>query len=162
MIVCAAENRGIDYESWVKLYQSNYFKGKYPEDNKNFQNVVYTSAGRDREDSLLLMRRRMFSEKKFHAAVFVGGMEGVIEESKLFQKLQPQAKIIPIASTGGAAEVIFRSARGLDEDLSYDLDYVALLHRHLDIDALEKRYPTPAHQPNQRRSHKPSSSDPSP
>src|SRR5712691_11730836 len=41
MIWAVAEGLGIDYGGWVKLYQSEFFRDEYPEDNQKFQNVTY-------------------------------------------------------------------------------------------------------------------------
>ena len=74
-----AEALGIEYGGWVKLYQSKHFKDEYPEDNQRFNNVTYTDdVGHDREHSLRLMRERMFSDFNFTAAVFIGGIDGVL------------------------------------------------------------------------------------
>jgi len=148
MIWVVAEGLGTNYGSWVKLYQSNYFKDEYPEDNQRFQNVTYTKdVDRDREKSLRLMRERMFSAFNFTAAVFIGGMGGVVEEYNLLQQLQPNARLLPIVSTGGAAVEIGTRALSVPPDLRDDLDYVAVFHRHLGISVREERYRTPSDQP---------------
>ncbi len=103
MVLVVAEDLGIVYGSWVKLYQSQYFEDEFPEDNSRFQNVIYTEAGKDREVSSLHMRHRMFEEQQFDAAVFIGGMQGIFDEFNLFRRLQPDATALPVLSTGGAA-----------------------------------------------------------
>src|SRR5260370_40195437 len=81
MIWSIAEGLGTDYGRWVTLYQSKHFRDDYPEDNQRFQNVTYTAdVGRNREQSLRLMRERMFSDFNFTAAVFIGGMGGIVDE----------------------------------------------------------------------------------
>lgn len=61
MIWVVAEGLGLQYGSWVKLYQSRYFEDEFPEDNERFQNVTFTDdVDRDREKSLRAMRERMF------------------------------------------------------------------------------------------------------
>jgi SLOG cluster3 family len=105
MIWVVAQEFGLDYGAWVKLYQSRFFEDEYPEDNQRFQNVVYTEAvAGDRELSLEAMRRRMFTERSFDAAVFVGGMRGIIDEFEMFRDLQPKASLIPIISRGAQFE----------------------------------------------------------
>jgi hypothetical protein len=141
MIWVVAEDVGVEYGQWVRLYQSRHFKDEFPEDNDRFQNVTYTDdIERDREKSLLLMRKKMFSEHKFKAAVFIGGMGGIVDEFELFRRLQPDAAVIPIVSTGGATLEVGRRLPPLDADLLHDLDYVALFHRHLGISVREDRY----------------------
>ena len=59
MIWTICEDLGVDYSQSVILYQSKFFEDRYPEENKHFQNVVYTEAiPNDRGASLLTMRER--------------------------------------------------------------------------------------------------------
>lgn len=113
MIWVVAQDIGVDYGHWVQIYQSRYFQDEFPEDNARFDNVTYTDdVSGDREKSLLAMRERMFSEHQFKAAVFVGGMSGIVQEYELFRKLQPNAAVVPVISTGGATlEVAARVGR---------------------------------------------------
>lgn len=148
MIWVIAEGLGIEYGDWVKLYQSKHFKDEYPEDNQRFQNVTYTDdVGRDREHSLRLMRERMFSNFNFTAAVFIGGMGGIVQEFDLLQKLQPKATPLPVISTGGAVLEVAQRMGSVPSDLRDDLDYIALFHRHLDVSVKEMRYRSPTEQP---------------
>ena len=81
MIWSICEDLGVDYSGAVVLYQSTFFKDRYPEENDRFHNVVFTNAvAGDREASLLLMREEMLSRDDLVAAVFIGGMEGVEAE----------------------------------------------------------------------------------
>jgi hypothetical protein len=148
MIWVVAEELGVEYGQWVRLYQSNHFKEEFPEDNRRFNNVTYTAdVDQDREKSLLEMRRRMFSENSFTAAVFIGGMGGIIQEFDLFRTHQPQANVVPVVSTGGAALDLRSRIASLSPDLSEDLDYVSLFHRHLKISVRERRFKDPTEQP---------------
>lgn len=149
MIKIVAEEMGFDYERWVKLYQSLYFKDQFPQDNKNFKNVVYTkNIENNLEKSLLHMRELMFADNNFKAAVFIGGMGGVIDEFNLFQKLQPNKDIVPVISTGGATlKVAELMNEPLDSDLYNDLDYVRLFHNSLGISTKEERFASPEIQP---------------
>ncbi len=90
MIWVVAQDIGVDYGRWVRLYQSRHFKDEFPEDNERFQNVTYTDdIDKDREKSLFAMRERMFSEHKFKAAVFIAGMSGIVQQYNLFRRMQP-------------------------------------------------------------------------
>lgn len=149
MICVVAEDVGVEYGRWVHLYQSRHFKDEFPEDNDRFQNVTYTDdIEKNREKSLLEMREKMFSEHKFKAAVFIGGMGGIVDEFELFRKFQPNSLILPIVSTGGATLDVAQQLPMLGTDLSIDLDYVALFHRNLDISVREERFPRPEDQPS--------------
>jgi hypothetical protein len=148
MIWVVAEDMGIDYGRWVQLYQSRFFEDEYPEDNERFRNVSYTDAvNGDRDQSLLAMRDVMFRAHKFSAAVFIGGMKGIVEEYEMFRDLQPHADILPISSTGGATLQVAESMGGVESDFSDDLDYVSLFHRRLGVSVHENRFQTPAEQP---------------
>lgn len=148
MIWVVAEDMGVDYGRWVRLYQSRHFADEFPEDNERFQNVTYIDdIEKDREKSLLVMRERMFSDYRFEAAVFIGGMGGIVDEFGLFRRLQPDAAIIPIVSTGGAVLKVAERLSNLDRDLMDDLDYVALFHRHLGVSVREERFSRPEDQP---------------
>jgi SLOG-like protein len=117
---------GLNIQEHVTLYQSKFFEKYFPEDNNKFHNVILTDNTNERESSLLLMRTRMFSENELSAGIFIGGMEGVEEEFKLFREYHPNAILLPIASTGGAAKIVFndllpeeiKSVR-LDGDYAY-------------------------------------------
>src|SRR3989442_1073092 len=154
MVWAVAEALGVDYGVWVKLYQTRHFEDEFPEDNERFQNVTYTEdVQHDREKSLLVMREQMLKEHTFFAAVFIGGMGGIVDEFEMFQRLQPKAMTIPVVSTGGAVLKLAQRMPALDRDLKDDLDYIALFHRHLDISVKERRYKRPEDQPiaiNQR------------
>ena len=148
MIWVVADGLGVDYGSWVRLYQSKHFQDEFPEDNQRFQNVTYTDdVGHDRENSLKLMRERMFSDFNFTAAVFIGGMGGIVQEFDLLQRLQPNATMLPVISTGGAVHEVAQRLGKPASDLSDDMDYVALFHRHLNISVKENRYQSPIEQP---------------
>src|ERR1700733_4698616 len=143
MVSVVAESMGVDYGKWVKLYQSKLFEEDFPEENERFRNVILTEAIEDdRAKSLLHMRERMFRDNDFHAAVFIGGMSGILDEFALFTRLQPKAVIVPVFSTGGAVlELNVSKLTRFPEDLSRDLDFISLFHRHLSVDKREMRFP---------------------
>lgn len=148
MIAHVADEMGIDYGRWVRLYQSLYFSEEFPEDNERFRNVTYVKpVPGDLRRSLRALRKQMFTENSFAAAVFVGGMDGVLEEYEMFRELQPNALVLPIASTGGAALAVAERRTDLPRDLLHDLDYISVFHRLLGISVREERYRTPEEQP---------------
>ena len=141
MVWAFAEAMDVDYGDWVTLYQSALFKDLFPEETGRLKNVVVTEAvGEDRAASLEVMRRRMIGETDFDAAVFIGGMRGIFDEHRLFTEQAPTAKIIPVMSTGGAAEKLGREFHAAPE-FAEELDYVALFHSQLGIDPNEQRSP---------------------
>ena len=111
----------------ITLYQSNYFKDKFPEDNFHFENIQLTEELGDRDSSLKKMRDEMIIQNDYKIGIFIGGMEGVIEEYELLKKSHPTALIIPVASTGAAAKIIYDSIEEKpDERLTNDYAYMAL------------------------------------
>lgn len=147
MIWLVAENIGVDYGSWVRLYQSKHFSDQFPEDNERFRNVTYTeNIENDRNKSLDAMREQLLSDYRFAAAVFIGGMDGILEEFDMFRRLQPHAAVVPVVSTGGASVELANRIPHVDPDLVDDFDYVAVFHRHLNISVKEERFNRPADQ----------------
>ncbi|MCG8795920.1 hypothetical protein [Tenacibaculum finnmarkense] len=99
----------MDIHDHIELYQSKFFEKFYPEDNNKFKNVILTPILENRDSSLKLMRELMLGNKEFAAGIFIGGMEGVEQEYKMFKKLHPNAIIIPLASSGAAAKIIYEN-----------------------------------------------------
>ena len=109
MVWQVCEDLGVRNAGSFTLYQSAFFEGRFPRENQNFEHVVVVDAEASREASLQAMRRAMVSRPDLEAAVFVGGMEGVVEEYGMFREFHPDATVIPLAATGGAARDLARS-----------------------------------------------------
>ncbi|GAB3879379.1 hypothetical protein GCM10028824_42740 [Hymenobacter segetis] len=107
LIYYVMERLGLNIQEHVKLYQSLWFEGSFPDDNNKFENVIFTPKGKDILASIGLMREQMLSENQFSAAVFIGGMDGIEDEYKMFVEMHPSALILPIASTGAATKVVY-------------------------------------------------------
>lgn len=118
-------------EEHMQLYQSKFFAKHFPKDNNRFKNLVMTAAADNRKDSLRIMRENMLKSDDYVAAVFIGGMEGVRDEYKMFTELHPNLPAFPIASTGGAAlkDIYEESQNDMfvhhmwNEDLLYEYNY---------------------------------------
>lgn len=147
MVWAYAESMGVDYGEWVVLYQSRRFDDEFPEETALFRNVVFIDrVGEAIAPNLELMRTHMLDETDFEAAVFIGGMQGIVDEHDMFVRRAPGARTIPIASTGGAAWRLWERT-GPEPELAENLDYVQLLYRRLGIDPNERRYARPSEQP---------------
>ena len=108
---------------------------RVPDENRRFANVIYTEAiDNDRTKSLLKMRESILA-RKYEGAVFIGGMEGILEEYELFHSLHPKAKSIAVGSPGGASKIL---AEKLGQDTSR-IDFARLYYDGLEIDAAEPR-----------------------
>lgn len=149
MVWTVAQDVGVDYGKWVRLYQSAHFRDEFPEDNEHFQNVTYTEdIDNDRNKSLLHMRERMFSEHQFAAAVFIGGMSGIIQEYDLFRHYQADATVLPVVSTGGATLEIAAHMGHSPDKQNQDLDFVSAFHKALGVSVKEERFKKPEDQPS--------------
>ena len=121
------ERINVDVKSHVTLYQSLFFEDRFPPDNFAFENVVLTERKETQKESLDLMRNALINENDFRAGIFIGGMEGIIEEFNMFKEKHPNALIIPIASTGAAAKIIYDNRpQYYNVRLKNDYAYMAL------------------------------------
>jgi len=111
------------------LYQSNEFEDRFPVEVQNFPTVRYTAKSEaGMQASLLEMRSTMISDHQFNAGVFVGGMEGVVEECAIFQRTHPDALVLPLATTGAAALEIFENG-SFPPELGRTISYSTILRR---------------------------------
>lgn len=129
LIYYVMQRLDLKIQKHLTLYQSRFFEKYFLEDNNQFENVVLTENTNERDSSIFLMRRRMFTEHKFVAGIFIGGMEGIEDEFKLFREFHPHALLLPIASTGAATKIVYsdylpREMR--NERLENDYAYMSL------------------------------------
>lgn len=115
----------------VVIYQSHAYDGYVPDKTWELYRVGYAdliwckAQGGERFDpkrkqvqcplSLEFMRRAMFRKERPIAMVAIGGMEGVIDEAKLFWSRAEGRKAPPVwalESTGGAAEKLAEEFTG--------------------------------------------------
>lgn len=134
IIYYVMEKFDLNVQEHLVLYQTKYFEHLFPEDNNKFNNVVLTENLSELSKSLQHMRERMFRENRFSAAVFIGGMEGIEDEFKMFKEFHPEALMLPIASTGGAAKLIYDELlpnESRNEKLVNDYGYMSLFQNLL-------------------------------
>jgi hypothetical protein len=116
-----------DLKKHITVYQSLFFEDKFPSDNFAFENIVLTERKSTRDESLELMRSRLINENDFKIGIFIGGMEGINDEYLMFKDRHPSALILPIASTGAAAKMLYDSQLNkFDSRLLNDYAYMAL------------------------------------
>ncbi|HEY0131588.1 MAG TPA: hypothetical protein VGB57_09300 [Allosphingosinicella sp.] len=136
LIRVVAENAGIKAPDRIRLFQSAWFSDVLPADNAEFERYELTPRQATRDSSLHTMRQRMISAAAFDAGIFIGGMEGVEQEFAMFVKDHGKARLLPIASTGGAARLIYeKEKRRLDlpRALEEDYAYPSLFRKLLDL-----------------------------
>ena len=135
LIYYVMQKMDLEIQDHVVLYQSKLFEKFFPEDNNKFHNVVLTDIiENDRDKSLLHMRERMLSENEYSAGVFIGGMDGIETEYLMFREKHPEALLLPIASTGAAANIVYDNL--LPEELKNerflkDYGYMSLYQKYL-------------------------------
>lgn len=140
MVWAVCQDLGVSYAKAVVLYQSKFFSDIFPEENKRFGNVNYVDAvPEDREASLLRMRKVMLSRDDLVAAVFIGGMEGILAEHALFADFHPNAKILTVPAAGGAARQLAEKLGLLGEADLQNLDFTRFFHRELNVAPNEPR-----------------------
>lgn len=94
----------------VRIFQSEVFRAFVPKDSLAFPFIEWTAgvAG-DPDASLRLMREHMLQSEPLSAGVFIGGMEGVVDEFDLFREFHPDLPAYPVASAGGAALLLWQA-----------------------------------------------------
>jgi len=124
-----------EIQKHVTIYQSEFFRGRFHEDNEKFENIVFTENKGDIHSSIQEMRQKMLSENEFAAAVFIGGMDGIEVEYKMFKELHPKALLLPIASTGAATKIVFDNLdpddKAKHERFLKDYGYMSLFQKYL-------------------------------
>jgi hypothetical protein len=136
LIRVVAENVGITGADRVRLYQSAWFSDVLPSDNAAFERYVLTPKMETLDASLRVMREKMLADAAFDAAIFIGGMEGVEDEYRMFRQRHPNAGVFPVASTGAAAAIIYERELSLlrfPEALKDEFAYPTLFRRLLDL-----------------------------
>ena len=130
MIRVIAESIGLSVQERIILYQSRFFEASFPEDNQAFAQIRITPRLATRGESLALMRQQMLSNHSYKAGVFIGGMEGVEDEFRLFREYHPKALILPLASTGAAAQILYeQNWDSLPKSLNDEYSYFSLFRR---------------------------------
>src|SRR4051794_13186610 len=81
----------LDRREVVEIHQSEFFRGRIPEETLELQRRGYGVLREWPRDptgelapSLEIMRKNMLGGEDFIAGVFIGGMEGVADEYRLF------------------------------------------------------------------------------
>ncbi|AYN67467.1 hypothetical protein D1013_08885 [Euzebyella marina] len=134
LIYYVMEKLDMNIQEHVKLYQSLWFKDIFPADNNKFENIVFTKKEDSIPASIKLLREKMFSENEFSAAVFIGGMDGIEDEYRMFKEYHPEALLLPIASTGAATKLVYENLfpQNLkNKRLEKDYGYMSLFQKFL-------------------------------
>ncbi|MEZ8273230.1 hypothetical protein AB6C54_18600 [Vibrio splendidus] len=133
MIESICLDMNCNYKEHVLVYQSKFFEGMFPSSNKSFESIKYTKKHSSIEKSLFVMRREMISRENIVAAVFIGGMEGIFQEYKLFSKYQRDKVVIALGITGGATQVLSNKLKP-DSDIGNSANFSRIYREKLKIE----------------------------
>ncbi len=103
MVSAACESLGLQCLDAVTLYQSKAFVKEFPKENDKFARLVLTPQEVDIPQSLLTLRKTMLGSHEFDGAVFIGGMNGVMDEHALFSQMHPGVAVVAVHRPGAAA-----------------------------------------------------------
>lgn len=128
-----AKNYLGDKDAPIRIYQSEWFKDMTPTEIKYYGNIVWTPKREDIGASVQLMREQMFEENKDTCcAVFIGGMEGIIDEANKISSLCPDIKMMPMASTGCASATVYHKMGIHDADMESNLVFLSAYRKLLE------------------------------
>lgn len=140
IVAAAAKGYDVPFAQSVTLYQSKAFKAIYPQENAQFDYVVQTDGEPNyKAGSLSRMRQQMLTAHEFHAAVFIGGMDGVVAEYELFKDLHPSAIVLPVPTPGGTSRALFAREPGLPRAFETAVDFTYWFQKLLKVDISRPR-----------------------
>ena len=132
MVWAICEDLGVQYARSVILYQSSFFEDAFPEENARFGNIqLVQGVDDDRVASLLRLRVAMLSRPSLKAAVFIGGMEGVEIEFRMFREYHGAAGVVAVGAPGGAARDLSVSLDPIDRERIESVDFAGIFRKHL-------------------------------
>lgn len=142
MVHAVCQDFGLEVEAPVLLYQSTFFQNRFPEDNKYFKTILVDGVEGDLAGSLVRLRHSMLS-RPIEAAVFIGGMEGILLEYEIFRGHHgPHGRVLALGAPGGAARQLAQAdgSNGNHEPGDLDrIDFARLFHEKLSISPEEER-----------------------
>jgi hypothetical protein len=140
MVHAACKDFDLSNIDCVTIYQSKFFEDEFPLENKDFADIRLVSAEGTSSASVASMREQMLSEQKFTAGVFIGGMNGILDEYKLFTARFPEAKIVAVRAGGGATATLPTTHKDSEiQRLESSREYFSLYASVLEIDPTSER-----------------------
>ncbi len=129
LILQVAQEVGI--KKLIKIYQSAYFQSEFTPEayrlrDQGWAEFITTDvkpdpSNPDRDQSLLFMRISMLKHTDPICAVFIGGMEGIEGEFKLFKERCPDRPAYPLGSPGGASLSLLDEHRAEEFNTALDI-----------------------------------------
>lgn len=116
----------------IDIYQSKVFGENIPKEVQDFNNVHFTEAVNGSvQESVIAMRKQMFTENQTECAIFIGGMNGILDEYNMLHSMYPKAKFYAFASTGGASIELYKKIGEHNELLENSYAYVSIFRKLL-------------------------------
>lgn len=150
LLLYAASGQLNDNDQRIIIYQSRAFKPVLPAATNRFETdgickIKWTRRinneppiPQSAPESLAFMREKMLKESKPDAAFFVGGMQGISDEYRLFHEFHPDAPIYAFGRPGGEAEKLIEySPQKIQTELK-ESDVYSTLVRHIINDLTSK------------------------
>ncbi len=101
-----------------------------------YNRLIWTPEGADVPSSVDIMRDKML-KKTFCCGVFIGGMDGIIDEAKRFHMANPKSDMIVVPNTGGASTVLPERTNldfiVLPDTYAYVSEFKRLFKRYQDV-----------------------------
>lgn len=133
----------------VAVFQSYFFGNLVPSETLDLWehgHLIWTERRATKAESLEVMRAQMLEVDNIVAGVFVGGMDGVLDEAAVFDLKQPTRPQFSVASTGAAAaDLLIRdSAKFMDANvtekvLKEDVCYPVVMRKI--FESIDRRVP---------------------
>jgi SLOG cluster3 family len=136
MVHAVCVDMGVEDFDLVQLYQSKFYDGVFPDSNRFFAPQLTPKVPGGKTENLTRMRSEMLSRPNLHAAVFIGGMDGIFEECELFLKYHKHdGTAFALTAPGGAAREL-ADRYGI---AAWDgLDFARFFYSALDIDPAQR------------------------
>ena len=83
------------------------------------------------QESVMAMRKQMFTENQTECAIFIGGMNGILDEYNMLHSMYPKAKFYAFASTGGASIELYKKIGEHNELLENSYAYISIFRELL-------------------------------
>ena len=133
LIYQIAKNYIGDKKAPIRIYQSAWFKDMTPAEIKYYGNIVWTPKCESVESSVMLMRNQMFEENTDTCcAVFIGGMDGILDEAEKIRLKCPGVKMLPIASSGCASAKVYENLGIHNPDMESNTVYLKAFRKLLE------------------------------
>lgn len=115
----------VNIKDYLTVVHSSFFT---KETSNDYLKVIQTSAD-NIPKALAELRKTVFMENDFDYALFIGGMQGVIDEYEYLK--DTNIKLVPIGTVGAAAAQICKNYNITDKDLISNFKFASVFRNVL-------------------------------